>query len=80
VAVAAGTQSGTVLTLKGLGVPRLRGRGRGDLFIHVQVDTPTELDDRQRELLTALAAARSEELGEAPHAEGLFSKIRSALS
>ncbi len=81
-AIAIGTQSGTVLNLKGLGVPKLpgRGRGRGDLFVHVQVDTPTDLDDHQRELLIALAVARSEELGEAPHHEGLFSKLRSALS
>ncbi|HVC67318.1 MAG TPA: molecular chaperone DnaJ [Acidimicrobiales bacterium] len=81
-AVDVGTQSGTVLTLKGLGVPRLpgRGRGRGDLYVHVQVDTPTDLDDHQRELLAALAAARSEELGEVPHHEGLFTKLRSALS
>jgi len=81
-AVAAGTQSGTVLTLRGLGVPKLpgRGRGRGDLFVHIQVDTPTGLDDHQRGLLAALAEARAEELGEAPHADGLFSKLRSALS
>ncbi len=78
--IAVGTQSGTVLTLKGLGVPKLRGRGRGDLYVHVQVDTPTELDDAQRELLVTLAGLRSETLGEAPHAEGLFSKLRSALS
>jgi molecular chaperone DnaJ len=69
-----------VFPLKGLGVPKLRGRGRGDLFVHVQVDTPTGLDDPQRELLAALAQARGEELGEAPHSEGLFSKLRSALS
>jgi molecular chaperone DnaJ len=79
-AIAVGTQSGTVLTLKGLGVPKLRGRGRGDLYVHVQVDTPTDLDDHQRELLAALAVARAEDLGEAPHHEGLFSKLRSALS
>ena len=78
--IVAGTQSGAVLSLKGLGVPKLRGRGRGDLFVHVQVDTPTGLDDPQRELLTQLAAARGEDLGEVPHAEGLFSKLRSALS
>ena len=78
--IAAGTNSGTVIPLKGLGVPKLRGRGRGDLFVHVQVETPTGLDDRQRELLAALAEARGEELGEAPHSEGLFSKLRSALS
>jgi molecular chaperone DnaJ len=78
--IAEGTQSGAVLTLKGLGVPKLRGRGRGDLYLHVQVDTPTELDDQQRELLVRLAELRAEELGEAPHAEGFLSKLRSALS
>ncbi len=79
-AIAAGTESGAVLQLKGLGVHRLRGRGRGDLFIHVQVETPSGLDDRQRELLVALAAARGEDLGTTPVNEGLFSKLRSALS
>ncbi|MGO8873961.1 MAG: molecular chaperone DnaJ [Acidimicrobiales bacterium] len=79
-AIAAGTQTGAVLQLKGLGVPRLRGRGRGDLLVHVQVDTPTGLDDRQRELLAALAEARGEDLGTTPHGEGIFSKLRSALS
>jgi len=78
--IAVGTQSGTVMTLRGLGVPKLRGRGRGDLYAHIQVDTPTDLDDHQRQLLADLAEARSEALGEAPHAEGLFSKLRSALS
>jgi len=76
----AGTQSGTVLPLKGLGVPKIRGRGRGDLFVHVQVETPTGLDDAQRELLARLAEARGEELGHSPQGEGLFSKLRSALS
>ncbi len=79
-AIAAGTPSGSVVPLKGLGVPKLRGRGRGDLFVHVHVATPTELDDRQRELLLALAEARGEDLGEAPAHEGIFSRLRSALS
>jgi molecular chaperone DnaJ len=79
-AIAAGTQSGAVIPLKGMGVPKLRGRGRGDLYIRVQVDTPTGLDDGQRELLTALAEARGEDLGTAPQADGIFSKLRSALS
>jgi molecular chaperone DnaJ len=79
-AVAAGTSTGSVVHLKGLGVPRLRGRGRGDLFVHVQVDTPTDLDDRQRELLLSLAEARGDQLGQAPVGEGIFSKLRSALS
>ncbi len=79
-AIAPGTQSGTVLPLKGLGVPKIRGRGRGDLYVHVQVDTPTGLDDGQRDLLASLARARGEDLGTAPQGEGLFSKLRSALS
>ncbi len=79
-AIAPGTQSGTVLPLKGLGVPKIRGRGRGDLYVHVQVDTPTGLDDGQRDLLATLAQARGEDLGTAPQGEGLFSKLRSALS
>jgi molecular chaperone DnaJ len=78
--IAAGTDTGAVIQLKGLGVPKLRGRGRGDLFVHVSVDTPTDLDDRQKELLFALAEARGEELGDVPHSEGIFSKLRSALS
>jgi molecular chaperone DnaJ len=79
-AIAAGTQTGAVIPLKGMGVPKLRGRGRGDLYIRVQVDTPTGLGDGQRELLTALAEARGEDLGTAPQADGIFSKLRSALS
>jgi molecular chaperone DnaJ len=79
-AIAAGTHAGTVITLKGLGVPKLRGRGRGDLFVHVQVDTPTGLDDAQRQLLEALAEARDEDLGAEPPSEGILSKLRSALS
>jgi molecular chaperone DnaJ len=78
--ITAGTQSGAVIPLRGLGVPKLRGRGRGDLYVHVQVDTPTGLDDRQRELLAALADARGEDLGAEPPSEGILSKLRSALS
>jgi molecular chaperone DnaJ len=79
-AIATGTQNGAVIQLKGLGVHKLRGRGRGDLFVHVQVDTPTGLDGEQRELLLALAQARGEDLGTVPQGEGIFSKLRSALS
>lgn len=79
-AIAPGTAGGTVLTIKGLGVPRVRGRGRGDLFVHVVVDTPTDLDDEQRALLVRLAELRGEELGEAPQGEGLLTRLRSAFS
>ncbi|MGH2929761.1 MAG: DnaJ C-terminal domain-containing protein, partial [Solirubrobacteraceae bacterium] len=74
--VASGTQTGAVVKLRGLGVPHLRGRGRGDLYVHLAVDTPVELTPRQRELLTELATLRGEEV----HGhDGVFSRIRSVL-
>jgi molecular chaperone DnaJ len=54
VSVPAGTQPGTVFTLKGQGLPRLDGRGRGALIVVVQVDVPTRVSPRARELLEEL--------------------------
>jgi molecular chaperone DnaJ len=54
--VPAGVQPGDTLVLKGLGVPRLDGRGRGDLIALVQVDVPKELSPRAKQLLEELAA------------------------
>ena len=76
--IAAGTQSGTVTRLKGRGIPHLRGRGRGDLFVHLQVATPTDLSEREVELLGELAELRGEHI-EAPEHQGILSKIRSAF-
>jgi molecular chaperone DnaJ len=57
----------------------VRGRGRGDLYVRVVVETPTELDAAQRELVEHLAIERGEAV-DPPGPEKLFSKIRSALS
>jgi molecular chaperone DnaJ len=78
-----GTQSGETLTLRGQGVPRLRGPGRGDLVVEVVVETPHELDDAQRDLLRQLAALRDEErpatqLG-STHRTGVFGRIKDAF-
>ncbi len=56
VTIPPGTQSGAVFTMKGHGIPRLDGRGRGSLVVVVQVDVPTELSARARELLAELDA------------------------
>jgi molecular chaperone DnaJ len=53
--VPAGTQPGDTMVIKGAGVPRLDGRGRGDLITVIQVDVPKELSERARELLEELA-------------------------
>ena len=55
VKVPEGTQTGTTLRLRGKGMPDVNGRGRGDLFATVQVQTPRKLTKEQRRLLEELA-------------------------
>jgi molecular chaperone DnaJ len=83
-----GTQSGSVTTLRGRGVPHLnRGVGRGDIHIHYDVVTPTKLDPEQEQLLRDLAKARGEEQPEitvtnpatANGGAGLFTRLRDAF-
>jgi molecular chaperone DnaJ len=78
-----GTQGGQAITLRGKGVTHLRGSGRGDLIVHVDVQTPTRLDEEQERLLRELAALRGEERAEgrlAPAHSGIFSRLRDAFS
>jgi molecular chaperone DnaJ len=82
-----GTQPGSVLTLRGRGVPHLRGSGRGDLHIQLDVRTPTRLDAEQEGYLRSLSRARGEEgvtLRATEQAEedsgGFFSRLRGAFS
>ena len=79
-----GTQSGSDLTFRGRGVPRLRG-GRGDLVVTVVVETPSRLDPRQEELMRELAAIRGEEkpdgrLGPNRASGSVFGRIRDAFN
>jgi molecular chaperone DnaJ len=75
-----------VLTLRGRGVPHLsRSVGRGDLFVHVDVETPTKLDAEQERLLRELARLRDEEHPEVTVTNGqagggLFSRLRDAFN
>ncbi|MFM7599463.1 MAG: DnaJ C-terminal domain-containing protein, partial [Actinomycetota bacterium] len=85
--IKAGTQPGSVVTLRARGVPRLRGAGRGDLHVHLDVRTPTRLDVEQEQLVRQLAEIRGEEGAilrtqhdEDPAAGGLFSRLRGAFS
>ena len=79
VEVPAGTQPGTVVTLKGRGMPTL-GRGRrGDQQVVLNVVIPRNLTDRQRELLGELRESLTEENLREAHHESLLSKVRRAL-
>ncbi len=78
-----GTGSGQAIPLHGRGVTHLRGGGRGDLIVHVEVTTPTKLDAQQEELLRQLAKLRGEErpMGQfAPGQQGLFSRLKDAFN
>jgi len=78
-----GTQSGTVITLRGQGMPRLRGTGMGNLHVHIEVVTPLRIDSRQAELLRELATLRGEEqpeLAARAHNGGFFSRIRDSFA
>jgi len=55
-----GTQTGDRLTLRGCGVPELRGEGRGPQIVHIVVKTPTHLTERQEELLREFATLDGE--------------------
>jgi len=77
--IKAGTQGGSVLTLRGKGVPRLRSSSRGDLHVHVEVRTPTRLDDAQERLLREFAALRNEDVSVSAKNGGLFGKVRDAF-
>jgi len=62
--VPAGTQSGKVFRLRGQGLPRMEGKGRGDQLVRVFVEVPKKLTDRQRELLREFHSLEKEENGE----------------
>ena len=77
--VPAGTQPGTVITLRGQGMPAL-GRGRrGDQRVVLNVVIPRNLTDRQRELLDELGGSLTDENLAEPSDESLLAKVRRAF-
>lgn len=79
-----GTQPGSVITLRGRGMPHLRSNTRGDLHVHVEVVVPTRLDHQDIELLRELKGRRDREVAEvrSTHAAagGLFSRLRETFT
>lgn len=75
--IKAGTQSADVITLKDRGVTRLRGTGRGDLKIGVQVVTPTKLGAKEQELIRQFSKSHKGSAPKLAHfQQGLFTKLR----
>jgi molecular chaperone DnaJ len=78
--IPAGTQTETFFRLRGKGVPHLRGNGRGDQHVKVRVITPTNLNDKQKELLRELAELSGEKPGQpGVEDEGFFEKMKRAF-
>jgi molecular chaperone DnaJ len=80
VEVRAGTQPGATMRIRGKGVPHLRGAGRGDLHIHLDVRTPAKLDAEQEQALRDFARLRGEEVAELSKEGGFFSRMRDAFN
>jgi molecular chaperone DnaJ len=74
VKVAEGTQNGAQIRLRSLGVPRLQGSGRGDLFVHIDVRVPAKLTREQRKLFESLRDTLPAE--NEPHEKGLMDKVK----
>jgi molecular chaperone DnaJ len=81
VKIAAGTQSGQLLRLRGRGLPHLQGGGRGDLIIRIAVWTPTELTAQQESLLRQLAKIEAPaERVDGGRDRGFWSRVKEALT
>jgi molecular chaperone DnaJ len=72
--IPAGIQSGKQIKQRGAGMPVLNGRGHGDLVIQIEVETPTKLSSRQRELLEEFRATETGE--ECPQSAGFFGRLK----
>jgi molecular chaperone DnaJ len=75
--IPAGTQPGKVITMRGKGVPSVRGTGRGDQHVVVNVEVPTRLNADQRKLFEELAKSLGTEVR--PQERGFFDKIKEVL-
>lgn len=73
-----GTQPGTLLRIKGKGIPRRVMNGRGDQIVEITLEVPTELSPSQRELVAQLAEALGEK--HEPHQASFMDKLKNLFS
>jgi len=72
-----GTQPGTRFRLRAKGIPHIKGYGRGDILVRVEVVIPKSLNEKQRELLVKFAKISGEDVK--PTSKGLFRKMKDAF-
>ncbi len=73
-----GTQPGKILRLRGKGIPKLRGNGRGDQLVVINVEVPVNVNDDQRQLFEQLAESLGSEVR--PQERGFLDWLKEALS
>jgi molecular chaperone DnaJ len=77
VTIPSGTQSARQFRLRGKGMTGLHGRGRGDMYIEIQVETPVNLTKRQQELLREFETEnKGGNRSTSPESEGFFAKVK----
>lgn len=76
--IPAGTQTGETFVVRDMGVPHLRGGGRGDMIVHVNVVTPKNTTKEQKELLKQLAASMGTPV-KPQEDRGIMGKLKDAL-
>jgi molecular chaperone DnaJ len=69
-----GAQNGDKFKLKGKGMSVMRSSNRGDMYVHAQIETPVNLNKRQKELLEEFAAQTP--ANNNPQSEGFFKKVK----
>lgn len=72
--IPAGTQNGTTFRLRGMGMPSLRGGGKGDQFVRIEIDVPKSLSSEQKERLAAFADSCGDK--EKPVSESWMEKFK----
>jgi molecular chaperone DnaJ len=86
ITIAAGTQPGSIVSLRGHGMPHLRSGVRGNLHAHIEVVVPSRLDQQDTELLHKLKEHRVRDTAEVkttrstPTAGGLFNRLRETFT
>jgi molecular chaperone DnaJ len=67
-----GVQPGEILTVKAAGLPPLHGGRRGSIYVHINVEVPSKLNDAQREAIVALAEAGGEPIPKGEKKDGIL--------
>jgi molecular chaperone DnaJ len=78
ITVPAGTASGQVFQLNGLGMPQPRGGGRGNLVVRVFVEVPKKVGRRQEELLRELAEIEDKDV--TPHRQSILERLKNCFA